>query len=156
MTPVAEQLAAIRSHVGQRHTLVAQHMLDPLIADVEREAELQRIVNTPSPRRTRTNGRKPAGCRFGARYTKTGKRMRTRHKCGPECSWGPEGVRDWLSRPYHIRGAEMRETRLVPVPSCANCDRSRSDHWEPAADPDTGRLTGYRAIKECTYTPVEA
>ncbi|MCH7923282.1 MAG: hypothetical protein IH975_09645 [Nitrospinae bacterium] len=154
MTPVAERLTAIRNEFQQQHSLVAQHMLNTLIADVEREAELQRIVNTPA--RRRTNGRKPADCRFGLKYGKSGATRNRKHQCGPECGWTGQEALAWLGRtPYRIAPGVEIMSQLVPVPPCVNCDRTRSDHWEPAADPATGRLTGYRAIKECEYTPVK-
>lgn len=153
MTPVAERLTAIRSRVRQHHTLVAAEMIDTLIADVEREAELQRIVNTPSPRRT--NGRKP-DCPYGWKYGAKGRMRNRKHTCGPECSWtAAEALAS--NPPYSISTPDGHivtvQSRIVPVPPCANCDRRRSDHWEPAADKVTGRLTGYRAIKECQYEP---
>ena len=151
---MAEKLTTIRSRLRQHHTLVAAEMLDALIADVERDAEIQRIVNAPTPRRS--NGRKANDCRFGYKYGAKGQLQRNRkHRCGPECSWGVEEVREWLrTTPYKIAPGVEILSRLVPVPPCANCSRPRSDHWEAVAD-DNGRLQGFREIAACQYTSVE-
>ncbi len=140
------QLVQLRTLVRRRDVRGAEALIDALIAQATGNGQAPALKLPPM--------RKPAKatCPFGWKYSAKGKQTRDRrHTCGPECSWGPEEVRHWLATtPYP--GFDS-PPRLVPVPPCANCDRKRSDHWEPAADPVTGRLTGYRAIKECTYTP---
>ena len=149
MTAVAERLTAIRNEFQQQHSLVAQHMLNTLIADVEREAQLQRIVNAPAKRRT--NGRKPTDCRFGWKYGKSGATRNRKHVCTGVCSWSGEEALAWLrDTPYKIAPGVEILSRLIPIPPCAKCDRSRSDHFEAVSDED-GRLQGFRAIEECQY-----
>ena len=150
---MAERLISIRSRVRQHHTLVAAEMLDTLIADARRDAELQRIVNAPSQRRS--NGRKN-DCRFGYKYGARGQLMRNRkHRCGPECSWDNAQVSEWLrTTPYKIAPGIEILSRLVSVPPCANCNRKRGDHWEAVSN-DAGLFQGFREIKECSYTPAK-
>ena len=147
-----ERLTAIRSRVSQHHTIVAGEMLDALIADLENQTRIQKIVSSPANRRT--NGRKP-NCRYGRKYTKNGVTRNRKHQCGPECQWTTKQCLEWAHKPITMLTPSGKliqvARRLVPLPPCANCDRTRADHWEPAADKQTGRLTGYRAIKECTY-----
>ncbi len=154
MTPVTEQLTAIRNRVRQHHTLIAGEMLDALIAEVERDAELQRIVNAPTSRRS--NGRKANDCRFGYKYGAKGQLQRNRkHQCGPECSWDQSQVSEWLRiTPYKIAPGVEILSRLVPVPPCANCNRRRSDHWEAVAN-DAGLFVGFRQIEACQYTAAQ-
>ena len=148
------QLVLLRTHVRRRDMRAAEALIDTLIVEAEHEARLQRIVRTPTRRTNgRTNGRRP-DCRFGWKYGKKGATRNRKHVCGPECSWTARECLDW-NPPIKVRGKLTMQTRLVPVPPCANCDRTRADHWEPAADKVTGRLTGYRAIKECKYAPSE-
>ncbi len=147
---MAEKLTAVRSRVRQHHTLVAAEMLDTLIAEATRDAEIQCIVNAPTPRRS--NGRKPADCRYGYKYGARGQLMRNRkHQCGPECSWDNGQVSEWLrTTPYKVAPGVEILSRLVPVPPCANCDRSRSDHYEAVSN-GAGLFAGFREIKECSY-----
>ena len=147
---MAEKLTTVRSRVRQHHTLAAAEMLDTLIAEVTREAKIQRIVNAPTPRRS--NGRKANDCRFGYKYGAKGQLQRNRkHQCGPECAWNNAQVSEWLrTTPYKIAPGVEILSRLAPVPPCANCNRRRSDHWEAVAN-DAGLFVGFRAIQECSY-----
>ena len=143
-----ERLQAIHSRVSQHHTIVAAEMIDALIADVENEVRLQRIVSAPT---RRTNGR---ACRYSYKPTKSGMVRNRKHACGPECSWSSEEALEW-NPPYKVRPGIEITSRLVPVPPCAKCDRSRRDHWE-AVGGDDGRLEGFREIEACSYTPASA
>ncbi|MCH8007546.1 MAG: hypothetical protein IIC91_01650 [Chloroflexi bacterium] len=143
-----ERLQAIHSRVSQHHTIVAAEMIGALIADVENEARLQRIVSTPT--RRRTNG---TACPYGYKPTKSGMVRNRKHTCGPECSWSSEEALEWLREtPYKIAPGLEIMSRLVPVPPCAKCDRPRSNHWEAVAG-NNGRFQGFRRIPECDYTP---
>ena len=145
------QLVQLRTHIRRRDVRGAEALIDTLIAQATGNG------HAPTPKLPLLHKTSRAACPFGWKYTAKGKQTRDRrHTCGPECSWGPEKVRHWLATtPYKLGRGDDFVPRLVRVPLCANCDRRRSDHWEPAADPVTGRLTGYRAIKECDYTPAE-
>ena len=143
-----ERLQAIHSRVSQHHSIVAAEMIDALIADVENEARLQRIVSTPT--RRRTNG---TACPYGYKPTKSGMVRNRKHKCGPECSWSSEEALEWCRvTPYKVRPGVEITSHLVPVLPCAKCDRPRRDHWE-AVGGDDGRLQGFREIEACSYTP---
>ena len=149
-----ERLQAIYSRVSQHHTIVAAEMIDALIADVENEARLQRIVSTPT--RRRTNG---TACPYGYKPTKSGMVRNRKHTCGPECSWTARECLDWASAaPYKVSDTDGHaitiQSRLVPVPPCAKCDRPRRDHWETVAG-DDGRFQGFRQIEACQYTAAQ-
>ena len=103
-----------------------------------------------------TNGRNNV-CTYGWKYSKAGAARNRKHVCGPECSWDNAQVSEWLrTTPYP---GSSEPPRLVPVPPCTRCTRSRSDHWEAVSN-DAGLFVGFREIKECSYTteaePAEA
>ena len=143
------QLVLLRTHVRRRDLRAAEALLDTLIVQAASNGHAP-TLRLPPLRKAPSKA-----CPFGWKYSAKGKRQRNRkHVCGPECSWSSAEALAWLREtPYKIAPGVEIMSRLVPIPPCANCDRKRSDHWEPAADSVTGRLTGYRAIKECTYEP---
>ena len=141
-----ERLQAIHSRVSQHHTIVAAEMIDALIADVDNETRLQRIVSTPTRRRTYGTA-----CPYGYKPTKSGMVRNRQHTCGPECSWSSEEALEW-NPPYKVWPGVEITSRLVPGPPCAKCDRPRRDHWEAVAG-DDGGLQGFREIEACSYTP---
>ena len=138
------QLVLLRTHVRRRDVRAAEELLAALIAEMGRNGHTPAL----SPLRRASKDT----CAYGWKYTSKGTRTRNRkHTCGPECSWGPEDVRDWLATtPYKIAPGVEILSRLIPIPACAKCDRSRSDHFEAVSD-ENGRLQGFRAIEECQY-----
>ncbi len=150
-TDLRGQLVQLRTHVRRRDVGAAEALIETLIAQATSNGHAP-TLKLPPPRKATK-----AACPFGRKYTAKGRQTRDRrHTCGPECSWTGQEALAWASEtPYKIAPGVEILPRLVPVSPCANCDRKRSDHWEPATDPVTGRLTGYRAIKECNYTPAE-
>ena len=151
VTDLRGQLVVLRTRIRRRDMRGAEAMLDTLLAQATSNGH-QPTLKLPPLRKA-----SKAMCPFGWKYTAKGKQIRdSRHMCGPECSWTAAEAFAWLREtPYRTSPGVKVLPRLVPAPPCVNCDRKRSDHWEPAADPVTGRLTGYRAIKECKYTPAE-
>ncbi len=149
VTDLRGQLVLLRTRIRQRDVRAAEALIGVLIAQATSNGHAPALKLPPLRKASK------AACPFGWKYTAKGKKIRDRrHTCGPECSWTGQEALAWASEtPYKIAPGVEILPRLVPVPPCVNCDRKRSDHWEPAADPVTGRLTGYRAIKECKYTP---
>ena len=143
-TDLRSQLVMLRTHVRRRDVRAAEELLGALIAETASNGHTPAL----SPLRRASKDT----CAYGWKYTAKGTRTRNRkHVCTGVCSWSGEEALAWLrDTPYKIAPGVEILARLIPIPACAKCDRSRSDHWEAVSDED-GRLQGFRAIEECQY-----
>ena len=95
--------------------------------------------------------KRTADCAFGYKYTTKGAMIvNGKHEChGLACHWTGVEALAW-NPPIKVCGTLTMQTRLVPVPPCVNCDRTRRDHWTVKSD-DDGNLLGFGQIEECRY-----